>query len=54
MATPIEEVPLLPKPTVTEAGNAEMVKSGVAAGFTVNVTVVVCARLPPEPVTVIG
>jgi hypothetical protein len=54
MATPIVEVPLLPRPTVTEAGDPEMVKSGVAAGVTVNVTVVVCIRPPPEPVTVIG
>jgi hypothetical protein len=54
IATPIVEVPLLPRPTDTEAGNAETVKSGVAAGFTVNVTVVVCMRPPPEPVTVIG
>ena len=53
-ATPIVEAPLLPSPTVIEVGDAEMVKSGVAAGFTVNVTVVVCVMLPPEPVTVIG
>jgi hypothetical protein len=54
MATPIVEVPLLPRPTVTELGEDEMVKSGVAAGFTVNVTEVVCIRPPPDPVTVIG
>jgi len=40
--------------TVTEAGEAAMVKSTDAAGFTVNVTVVVCIRPPPDPVTVIG
>ncbi len=33
------EVPLLPCTTGTEAGDAEMAKSGI--GFTVNVTVVV-------------
>jgi hypothetical protein len=54
MATPMVDVPLLPCNTDTEAGEAEMVKSGVAAGFTVNVTVVVCIRPPPEPETVIG
>jgi len=54
MATPMVDVPLLPCSTDTEAGKAEMVKSGVAAGFTVKVTVVVCIRPPPEPVTVIG
>jgi hypothetical protein len=54
MATPIVEVPLLPRPTVTEAGDPEMVKSGVAAAFTVSVTVAVRIRPPPEPVTVIG
>jgi len=54
MATPIVEVPLFPRPTVTAAGDPEMVKSGVSAGFTVSVTVVLCIRPPPEPVTVIG
>ena len=53
-ATVTVDEPLLPCTTDTEAGDAEMVKSGVAAGFTVNVTVVVCIRPPPEPVTVIG
>jgi len=46
--------PLLPCTTDAEAGDAEIVKSGVPAEFTVNVTVAVRVRLPPEPVTVIG
>ena len=54
MATPIVEGPLFPRPTVTEAGDAEIVKSGIGTGFTVNVTVVVCMIPPPDPVTVIG
>ena len=29
LATPIVDVPLFPRPTVTEAGDPEMVKSGV-------------------------
>ena len=53
-AVVIVEVPLLPKPTVTEASDPEMVKSGTGTGFTVSVTVVVFERPPPEPVTVIG
>jgi hypothetical protein len=53
-AVVIVEVPLFPRPTVTEAGDPEMVKSGTGAGFTVSVTVVVCIVPPPEPVTVIG
>ncbi len=40
--------------TVTEAGEAEMVKLGVPGAVTVKVTVVVRMRPPPEPVTVIG
>ena len=40
-AIPSAEVPLLPRPTVAEAGDAEIVKSGIGAGFTVSVTVVV-------------
>jgi hypothetical protein len=35
-------------------GDADKLKSGVATEFTVNVTVVVCIRPPPEPVTAIG
>lgn len=54
MATPIVEVPLFPTPTDSEAGDAEMVKLGAAAGVTVNVTVVECISPPPDPVTVIG
>jgi hypothetical protein len=46
--------PLFPCTTDTEAGDAEMLKSGDVAPFTVNVTVVVRMRPPPEPVTVIG
>ena len=48
------DVPLLPSATDTEAGEAEIVKLGTAAGVTVKVTVVECIRPPPEPVTVIG
>ncbi len=53
-ATPIVEVPLLPRPTETDAGDPETVKSGTGAGFTVSMTVMVCITPPPEPVTVIG
>jgi len=53
-ATATVDEPLLPCTTVTEAGDPEMVKSGIGAGFTASVTVVVCIRPPPEPVTVIG
>ena len=53
-ATVTVDVPLLPCTTDAEAGDAEIVKSGTGAGFTVNVTVVVRIRPPPEPVTVIG
>jgi hypothetical protein len=54
MATVTVDEPLLPSATDSEAGDAEMVKLGVAAGFTVNVTVVECVSPPPAPVTVIG
>ena len=54
MARAMVDEPLLPCTTDTEAGAAEMLKSGVPAGFTVSVTVVLRIRLPPEPVTVIG
>jgi len=37
---------------VRVAGDAEMVKSGVGAGFTTSVTVVECTRLPLVPVIV--
>jgi hypothetical protein len=45
--------PVSPR-TVSEFGEAEMVKSGVPGAVTVNVTVVVCVMPPPMPVTVIG
>ena len=54
MATVTVDEPLLPSATDSEAGDAEMVKLGVTAGFTVSVTVVLCISPPPEPVTVIG
>jgi hypothetical protein len=54
IATVTVDEPLLPCTTGTEAGDPEMVKSGVAAAFTVSVTVAVRMRPPPEPVTVIG
>jgi hypothetical protein len=46
------EVPELPCATLTEVGVAEMAKLGGTT--TVSVTVVVCVRPPPVPVTVIG
>ena len=54
MATVTVDVPLLPSATDSEAGDAETVKLGTAAGVTVKVTVVECISPPPEPVTVIG
>lgn len=47
----IVELPELPRVTVTEAGEALMVKSG-ATPVTVRETVVVCVMPPPTPVTV--
>lgn len=49
----IVEVPELPRVTVTEDGEAPIVKSGVTP-VTVSETVVVCVMPPPTPVTVIG
>ena len=54
MAVVIVDEPLLPCTTDAEAGDAEMVKSGIGAAVTLSVTVVVCITPPPEPVTVIG
>jgi len=54
IAVVIVDEPLFPCTTGTEVGDAETVKLGVPTEFTVNVTVVVCRRPPPEPVTVIG
>lgn len=45
-------VPLAPCVTVTEVGDAAMVKFGVAAELTVNASVVVAVRLPEVPVIV--
>lgn len=45
-------VPLAPWVTVTDAGDAEMVKFGVAVALTVRATVVVAVRLPEVPVMV--
>jgi hypothetical protein len=45
-------VPLAPWVTVTEVGDAAMVKFGVAVEFTVNARVVVAVRLPEVPVIV--
>ena len=45
-------VPLLPWVTVSEAGEALMVKFGVAVAFTVRASVVVAVRLPEVPVMV--
>ncbi len=47
------DVPEPPRTTVTEAGEALMLKSGVTP-VTVRLTVVVCVIPPPTPVTVIG
>jgi len=47
------DLPVSPA-TVSEAGDAEMVKLGVPGAVTVSVTVVVWVTLPPVPVTVIG
>jgi len=45
-------VPLVPCVTVREAGDAPMVKFGVAAALTVSARVVVATRLPEVPVMV--
>src|SRR5580700_10124317 len=45
-------VPLLPWVTVSEEGEAPMVKLGCAAAFTVRVIVVLCVVDPDTPVTV--
>src|SRR5579863_603087 len=45
-------VPLAPWVTVTDAGEAAMVKFGVAVALTVSATVVVAVRLPDVPVMV--
>ena len=45
-------VPLFPCVTVTLVGDADRLKFGVAAAFTVRLTVVVWDRLPDTPVTV--
>jgi hypothetical protein len=45
-------VPLAPCVTVTEVGDAAMVKLGVAVEFTVNASVVLAVRLPEVPVMV--
>ena len=45
-------VPAEPCVTVTEDGEAEMVKFGVAPEVTVNETLAVCVIPPPVPVTV--
>lgn len=44
--------PVVPRPTLRLVGETEMVKSGCGAGFTTNVTVVECTRLPLVPVMV--
>ncbi len=51
-AVVIVDVPRLPCMTMSEAGEAEMVKLGTAV--TVSVTVVLCWVPPPLPVTVMG
>ena len=48
----IVEEPELPRVTVTEDGEALMVKAGGIVEVTVSETVVVCVIPPPTPVTV--
>ena len=45
-------LPLVPCVTLRLAGDADSAKSGVAAAFTVRLTVVVCVKLPDVPVMV--
>jgi hypothetical protein len=52
LVTVIVLVPLAPCVTVTEVGDAAMVKFGVAVEFTVNARVVVAVKLPEVPVMV--
>jgi hypothetical protein len=53
-AVVIVELPELPLDTVSEVGEALMVKLALAGAVTVRVTVDVCVTPPPVPVTVIG
>jgi len=48
------DVPWFPCATLSEAGEAEIVKLGCAPAVTVSVTVVVCWTPPPLPTTVMG
>lgn len=48
----IFEVPLPPRATLTDAGDAEMVKLAATAGVMVKETAAVCASVPPVPMTV--
>src|SRR5208283_530206 len=52
MAVVIVDVPWFPCPTLSEAGEAEILKLGCAV--TVSVTVAFCWVPPPLPVTVMG
>ncbi len=53
-ATVMSVVPCCPRAMRMLFGDADRLKSGIAAEVTVNVTVVVCMTPPPEPVTLIG
>src|SRR5271167_3952318 len=54
IAVVIVEVPWFPCATLSEAGEAEIVKVGCCCAVTVSVTVVFCWMPPPLPVTVMG
>src|SRR5271166_3490913 len=55
IAVVIVEIPWFPCPTLSEAGEADMLKLGwPPCEVTVSVTVVVCLMPPPLPVTVMG
>jgi hypothetical protein len=54
MAAVIDDAPWFPWATVSEAGEAEMIKRGSCCGDTVSVRVVFCWMPPPLPVSVIG
>ena len=54
MVVVIVDVPWFPCATLSEAGEAEIVKLGCCCAVTVSVTVVFCWIPPPLPVTVMG
>ena len=50
----IVDEPLPPRATVTDVGDAKIVKSDFTAAVTVRETVAICDAVPPAPVIVIG